>query len=194
MERNNISLKSLLIRKAIHFFFGLISIFLFYLLPNLAPYFFVLAAILFIVFDLWRRRDGKWRKLFYDIFGKMLKLTESKGRITGATTFVMTIAGLSFSFPQIIVFIAILILSVSDPLASIAGRLYPVRKIRNEKSLVGSFTFFLSTIVICYITTPVSPIPLIIASLLVTLIELFAPEIVENILIGFGTATILVLF
>jgi dolichol kinase len=193
LEKNITSLKYFLIRKVIHFFFGLISILLFYQYPSLARYFFVSAAISFIVFDLWRRTKGKWRKLFYDTFGKMLKETESKGRITGATTFLMTIAGLSFSFPQNIVVIAILILSISDPLASIAGKLYPVKRIRNGKSLVGSTAFFLSTLVIYFIAAPISAIPLIFASILVTLIELYAPEIVENILIGFGAAIILVL-
>ena len=193
LETIRIPMKYFLLRKLIHFLFGIISIIALLFIPQITPYLLSLAAVLFIVFDLWRRREGKWRKLFYDTFGKMLKSSESKGRITGATTFLMTIAGLSFSFPQNIVMVAILILSISDPLASITGSLFPVKKIRNEKSLVGSTTFFLSSLVIYYFALPVLVIPLVFASLVITLIELFAPEILENILIGFGAATIFVL-
>lgn len=193
LETSKNSFKYFLVRKLIHFLFGIISITIILFTPEISAYLLSLAAFLFVVFDLWRRREGEWRKFFYTKFGKMLKPSESKRRITGATTFLMTIAGLLFSFQQNIVIVAILILAISDPLASIAGRLYPIKKIRNEKSLVGSITFFLSTVVIYYIATPVLVIPMLMASLLVTLIELFAPELLENILIGFGSATILAL-
>ena len=193
MEKIKIPLKYFLRRKIIHFLFGIISIAIILLLPEESPYVFSLIAILFIIFDLWRRGEGKWREWFYRTFGNMLKSSESKGRITGATTFWMTVAGLYFSLPQNIVTVAVLILSISDPLASIFGRLFPVRKIWHEKSLIGSATFFLSGFVIYYSAAPVFVIPHLFATFLVTLIELFAPELLENILIGFGAAIIFTL-
>jgi dolichol kinase len=193
LETSKNPLEYFLLRKLIHFLFGIISITVILFTPEIAAYLLSLAAFLFVVLDLWRRREGEWQKFFYSKFGKMLKPSESKRRITGATTFLMTVAGLLFSFHQNIVIVAILILAISDPLASIAGKLYPIKKIRNEKSLIGSITFFLSTVVIFYIAVPDLVMLLLIASLMVTLIELFAPELVENILIGFGAATILAL-
>ena len=192
MEKIKIPLKYFLRRKIIHFLFGIISIAIILLLPEESPYVFSLIAILFIIFDLWRRGEGKWREWFYKTFGNMLKSSESKGRITGATTFWMTVAGLYFSLPQNIVIVAVLILSISDPLASIFGRLFPVKRIWHEKSLIGSTTFFLSSFVIYYFAVPAFVIPHLFATLLVTLIELFAPELLENILIGFGAAIIFI--
>jgi dolichol kinase len=193
LEKNEIPLKYFLIRKIIHLLFGIISVTALLLIPNITQYLLLLIAGLFIFFDLLRRREGKWREQFYKTFGNMLKSTEIKGRITGATTFWMTVAGLSFSLPQNIVILAVLILSIADPLASIIGRVFPVKRIWHEKSLMGSATFFLSSFVIYYVAAPSFVIPHLFATFLVTLIELFAPEVLENILIGFGAAIIFTL-
>lgn len=182
-----------LIRKAIHFLFGMIAVLLLYALPQLSPYLFALAAVLFVIFDLWRRLEGQWKKRFHRIFGKLLKASEGKGRITGATTFMLTVAGLSFSFPTKIVITSVLIISISDSLASVAGKLLPMRRIWKEKSLGGSAAFLLSAMTVYHFFLPASFISILFAALLLTLIELFSPEAPENILVGFGAAVILVL-
>lgn len=138
-----------------------------------------------------RRREGKWQRLFHKTFGHMLKPSESKGMITGASTFLLTVAALPFFFNQDVVVVSILVLSISDPLASIAGLFYPVKKIRREKSLTGSAVFFLSCLVILLFFIPESIVYLLITALLTTLVELLAPEVIENIAIGFSLAFII---
>jgi len=180
-----------LIRKTIHFLFGITAIILLYGLPQLSPYLFGLAATLFLIFDLWRRKEGQWKNLFYRIFNKLLKPSELSGQLSGATTFLITVAALLFLFPQDVVMVSILILSISDPLASIAGRLRPIKKIRKGKSLTGSAVFFLSGLIIFGLLIPESIVYLLIAALLTTLVELLAPEVIENIAIGFSVAFII---
>lgn len=183
-----------LIRKAIHFAFGILSIAFLYwhplykIISQFSQYLLALAAILLLLLDLWRRKEGKWKNLFYRVFDKLLKPSERGGRVTGATTFLITVAALPFFFNKEIVIVSILILSISDPLASIAGMLYPLRKIRKEKSLTGSAVFFLSGLMIFFFLIPESVVYLLITALLTTLVELLAPEIIENIAIGFVAA------
>jgi dolichol kinase len=181
-------MKFLLIRKTIHFLFGISAIILLYKLPQFSGYFLGLVAILFFIFDLSRRKEGGWKKLFYRIFNKLLKPSEIGGQLSGATTFLITVAVLPFLFSQSVAVASILILSISDPMASIAGRLQPLRKIRKEKSLMGSAVFFLSVVIILKFFLPQSIIYILITALLTTLVELLAPEVIENIAIGFSAA------
>jgi dolichol kinase len=182
---------SLLIRKTTHFLFGIIAIILIYRLPQLSTYLFALAAILFLIFDLWRRKEGKWKNLFYHLFNKILKPSERGGQLSGATTFLMTVAAIPFFFTRDVVVVSILVLSVSDPLASIAGQWQPIKKIRKEKSLMGSTVFFLSGLIIFQFFISQSLIYVLITALLTTLVELLAPEMIENIAIGFSAAFII---
>lgn len=182
-----------LIRKSIHLLFGIISIALLFWLPALAAKLLLSAASLFLIVDLLRRTSGRLRAAFLQIFGKLLKPSEVSGQITGATTFMIAVSGVSVTYPHVIVVASILILSISDSLASLGGRLFPVQKIRGEKSLTGSLTFFISCLMICWFLIPASFVMLIGAASVVTAIELIAPEAWENILIGFGSAAALLL-
>lgn len=187
----------LVIRKAIHFFFGIISIAFLYgqpfqeILGQRSHYLLALAAIILLLLDLWRRRPGKWRDLFYHIFNRLLKPSERDGQLSGATTFLLTVSALPFLFPKNVVIVSILVLSISDPLASIAGTLKPLKKIRREKSLTGNAVFFLSSLSIFVFFVPGSIPYLLVAALLTTLVELLAPEVIENIAIGFSAAFII---
>lgn len=180
-----------LIRKSIHFLFGIVSILLLFWLPEMATEMLLSAASLFLIVDLLRRIKGRWQIIFQRTFGKLLKPSESGGQITGATTFMIAVAGVSITYPHVIVVASILILSISDSLASIIGKLLPVKKIRREKSLTGSIAFFISCLMICWFLIPASFLMLIAGSLVITVIELFAPQAWENILIGFGSAMVL---
>jgi dolichol kinase len=181
-------MKFLLFRKIIHILFGISAITLLYKLPQFSRYFLGSAAVFSFIFDLWRRREGRWKNLFYRIFNKLLKPSESSGQLSGATTFLITVAVLPFLFAQNVAVVSILILSISDPMASIAGRLQPLKKIRKEKSLMGSATFFISASIILQLFLPQSIIYILITALLTTLVELLAPEVIENIVIGFSAA------
>lgn len=180
-----------LIRKSIHFLFGIFSISSLFWLPAVATELLLSAASLFLFVDLLRRTSGRWQAVFRRIFGKLLKPSESAGQITGATTFMIAVAGVSVTYPHVIVVTSILILSISDSLASIGGKLLPVKKIRGEKSLAGGVTFFISCLMICWFLIPASFFLLVAGSLAITAIELLAPEAWENILIGFGSAAVL---
>lgn len=185
--------KYFLIRKLIHFLSGIFSIALLGQFPSIAKELLLCVASLILIADFLRRKGERWRAIFLSIFGKLLKSSEKEGQITGAATFMITVAILAFIFPYGIVTTSILILSISDPLASIAGKQTPIRKIRKEKTLAGSLIFFISCMIICYFWMPISTLSIIAVSLLITLIELMAPSVWENILIGLGSAMLLLL-
>ncbi|MFQ5584171.1 MAG: hypothetical protein ACE5GL_07035, partial [Calditrichia bacterium] len=161
------------------------------LIPGIAPYLLGCAGALFLLFDLWRKRTGWWQHNFYRIFGRLLKSSEKEGGITGVTMFLITAAVISFIFPQKTAAAALLILTFADPLASLSGGIFPVKKIRGEKSLIGSLTFFLTSLLILSLFFRQSILYLSLVALSVTVAESFAADKLENFIIG-ATAAIMI--
>lgn len=182
-----------LFRNAIHILFGITSVFLLMKMPGVAPYLLGCAAALFLLFDLWRKRSSWWQRNFYHIFGRLLKPSEKEGGITGATMFLITAAVLSFIFPQKTVATALLILTFADPLASLSGGIFPLKKIRGEKSLTGSMVFFLISLLILGLFFRQDILYLSLVALSVTVAELFAAEKLENFIIGAAAAIMIAL-
>ena len=66
-------------------------------------------------------------------------------------------------------------MSISDSFAALVGIKYGKTKIYGKKSLEGSFSFFISTIIILYMfMNNLSPFEYIYISLLITIVELFS--------------------
>tara|TARA_B100000676_G_C18075605_1_gene847421 strand:+ start:2111 stop:2377 length:267 start_codon:yes stop_codon:yes gene_type:complete len=84
-------------------------------------------------------------------------------------------------------------MSISDSFAALVGVKYGKTKIYGKKSLEGSFSFFISTIIILYMfMNNLSTIEYIYISLLITLVELFSfHRINDNLTIPVFAALVL---
>ncbi len=94
----------------------------------------------------------------------------------------------------------VLILSISDPLAGIAGKRYGWKKITSQKTITGTFTFFLSAFIICYVilfflskTGNILCISLGISSV-ACITELITPRGIDNVSIPFSIILSLFIF
>ena len=91
---------------------------------------------------------------------------------------------------------SLLVMSISDSVAALIGVKYGKTKIYGNKSLEGSFSFFLSTLIILYIFMPsFSSFEYVIISILITLVELFSfYRINDNLTIPVFSAILLKYF
>ena len=152
----------------------------------------IIIAIIFTSFDYVRRHIkiiNKCYKLLFKIFTRPI---ENK-RLTGASWVIIGVLLTTILFEEKAAIIGLLVLSISDSLAAIIGLKFGKTKILN-KSLEGSFVFFLSTIIILIILSPLNLILNIIISLLVTFVELFSNyKINDNLSIPLITALLFTL-
>lgn len=96
-----------------------------------------------VVIELIRLENKTFKRMFYRIFGIMMRKHESAD-LTGAS-YLLTATVFSIAiFPRPIAFAALAFLSLGDTLAAIFGIRYGVRKIRGtpSKSLEGSLACF----------------------------------------------------
>jgi phytol kinase len=93
-------------------------------------------------------------------------------------------------FPQFFAALSILVLSVSDSLATIAGHYAGKHVLYKKKTIEGTSVFFASTLVILVLF--VTPIKALVIALLVSATELFTPKYLDdNLTIPFVTGLLL---
>ena len=146
-----------------------------------------------MILDYLRKKNKWWKNTFHKLFDTLLKDSEKKGQITGATMFLITSAILSNTFPNRITEVSILILTFADPFASIVGNKISLKNIWRKKTLGGSLSFFVVSLLILNIYFHSNILYLVICALIVTIIELFSGEFLENFLIGFIAAILITL-
>jgi dolichol kinase len=90
---------------------------------------------------------------------------------------------------------ALMIMILSDPIASVIGIIFGKFKLVGEKTLEGSITFFIITAIVL-ISFKFTSFQVILVALGATLIELFSKEvnIDDNLLIPLVSAGLLVIF
>lgn len=123
------------------------------------------------------------------IFHIMLRESEKKGGLSGATFFMIGTLITVSCFSKIIAIIAICVLVISDTAAAIFGKLIPSKKIIDEKSIAGTLAFFITSVcIVLFFQIPL----LIIACFFTTIIELYAKrlKIDDNILIPLSFASL----
>ena len=135
------------------------------------------------------------KNIYFYFFDRLTRNIEKKNNtFTGATYYLIgcLIVMLFFKDTSIIM-ASLLTMSIADSFAAIIGIKYGVTKIYNNKSLEGSFTFFIISFLILNIFIPTLSIPLcFIISLLVTLVELFSFHYVnDNITIPISCALLI---
>jgi|TARA_B100000809_G_scaffold185928_1_gene184092 dolichol kinase len=183
---SKLSFKNEFKRKIVHFASAIIGLSIIYLDREVILPFLIVSAIIFPLLD-YMRINNKFVSNFYNsYFHSITRSFESK-KLTGAS-FVFWGALITYIlFEPKVAGIALIVMSLADANAAIIGVGYGNTKLLN-KSLEGSFAFYVTTFTILYIFK----IPLIISlfiSVIATFTELIEiPKINDNISIPLSVA------
>ena len=177
-------------RKAIHYFSSLIPIiYQFFFTRNEAV---VIIGILFIgivVAELMRMHLPALRRLYYRLFGWMIRPHEFHNHFTGATYVFMGAFLAIFLFPKEVAVTSLLILTVGDPTACLVGLSIGRIKIYNNKTLEGALAFIFVSLIA---TVWISSIPFwikLIGVIVACCVEVFHRKIDDNVLIPLISGT-----
>jgi len=102
----------------------------------------LIAASMVVALEVLRRYSTEWNKFLSEKIFRVLAHPSERHRITGSTYFILALAVVTILFPKPAVELAILILALADPAASIAGRRWGKQKLYGNKSYVGTGFFF----------------------------------------------------
>tara|TARA_B100001287_G_scaffold160059_2_gene134518 strand:+ start:2398 stop:3006 length:609 start_codon:yes stop_codon:yes gene_type:complete len=174
---SNFNYKNEILRKLIHLFDSVIPLSLFYISRENLLFILTPITIIFIILDFARHHISYLGKIYSTFFNIVTREIEQKrNNVTGASYYLLGCLIVVYFFQDInIIISSLLIMSISDSFAALIGVKYGKTKIYGKKSLEGSFSFFVSTIIILYMfMNNLSPFEYIYISLLITLVELFS--------------------
>ena len=174
---SNFNYKNEILRKLIHLFDSVIPLSLFYISRENLLFILTPITIIFVILDFARHHItylGKIYSTFFDIVTR--EIEQKRNNVTGASYYLLGCLIVVYFFQDInIIISSLLIMSISDSFAALIGVKYGKTKIYGKKSLEGSFSFFVSTIIILYMfMNDLSSFQYIYISLLITLVELFS--------------------
>ena len=186
---SKLSFKDEFKRKIVHFASSIIGLSAIYLDRNVVFPTLVISSVLFPMLD-YLRINNKLISNFYNIYFNSITRSFEANKFTGAS-FVLWGALLTYIlFEPKVAGISLIVMSLSDAMAAIIGVGFGKTKVLN-KTLEGSFAFFITTLIILYFFK----IPLIVSlfiSTLATVTELVEiPKINDNISIPIAVALLL---
>ncbi|OGB61794.1 MAG: hypothetical protein A2Y94_05085 [Caldithrix sp. RBG_13_44_9] len=179
-----------ILRKMIHLGSGLFLIFF----AQKSFWYFLLFGILVlftIILDLGRNFNSAWNRIFLRFFGQMLKDSERHGKWLGATSLWLGLFLSFIIFPLNNFKIAASVAVLADAIAAIGGKLAPYHYIRNSKTFVGSLLFVITAILLFGQYWNIPLLPTVLMSIILALIELYSPEVIENINITIGNSLLI---
>ena len=192
---SNFNYKNEILRKLIHLFDSVIPLSLFYISRENLLFILTPVTIIFIILDFSRHHITFLGKIYSTFFNIVTREIEQKrNNVTGASYYLLGCLIVVYFFHDInIIISSLLIMSISDSFAALVGIKYGKTKIYGKKSLEGSFSFFISTIIILYMfMNNLSPFEYIYISLLITIVELFSfHRINDNLTIPVFAALVL---
>jgi dolichol kinase len=142
-------------------------------------------AILSLVIDLVRYYSGPVSKLFYSLFGFLLReheVNKKKKTLTGATYVLLAAALVVAIFPKVFVIPAVAVLILGDIAAALIGRKFGRHKFL-AKSLEGTLAFFIVGSLVIFVTPKIQNLP---AEYIIGIIAVAAGAIAENISYGWA--------
>ncbi|HCY74817.1 MAG TPA: dolichol kinase [Ignavibacteriales bacterium] len=185
IDNGTIHYRDELVRKLIHLFSLSIPI-IYYFIPTSISITILASLTLFaLIVDGGRFFSKKFAKLFYRVFGFLLRkheLDKEKKNLTGATYVLISALICAIIFPKIIFVTAFSILIISDSLAALIGRKFGKRKFL-RKSFIGTLSFFISASIVVLFTPKIGNFPM---EYIIGFIAAFVGAIVENISYGFA--------
>lgn len=185
IDNGTIHYRDELVRKLIHLFSLSIPI-IYYFTPR-SDGILILSILTFValVLDLARYLSRAVGKIFYKIFGFLLRkheLDSRKKNLNGATYVLISALICVILFPKVLFITAFTILIISDTMAALIGRKFGKHKFLS-KSLEGTLAFFISASIVVFFTPKFEYLP---AEYLIGLIAAAVGAIVENISFGFA--------
>ena len=142
-----------------------------------------ITSLFAISIELLRKNIEIVTDLFDHWFGSMLRVSESKGGLTGATWLLFGWTITAFIFEMTVAVAALIFLAVGDSFAAIVGKLYPVGRI-GDKTLSGALAgFIVSFGVVLLVIHTLPPIILFLGAFSAMFIELLPLKINDNLTI-----------
>ena len=187
------SYKREILRKLFHLSTCIFALMLLYFGKNICIPIFLSIAIIFFTLDFLRLKNRRIQKLYNIFFGIVTKNYE-ENQITSASYVFLSLIIVTIIFEVQIASSALLIMSLSDPIASLIGRAYGEFHIFG-KSLEGSIAFFIVSVVILYSFNFPSDTVLYV-SVLSTLVELFSDRfhVDDNLSVPITVSILLFIF
>jgi dolichol kinase len=157
IDNGTIHYRDELVRKLIHLCSLAIPVIYYFIPQSTAIIILAIFTIAAILLDLGRYLSNEIGRIFYKIFGFLLRKHEldAKKRNLNGATYVFISALLSvIIFPKVIFITAFTILIVCDSMAALIGRKFGRHKFLS-KSLEGTLAFFISAIIVVLLTPKV---------------------------------------
>jgi len=180
IDYGTIQYKDELFRKLIHLTSLSIPIVYYFISTESAAIILAVLAGVALIIDLARYFHPEIGKIFYKIFGFLLREHEvdhKKKNLNGATYVLISALISVLIFPKPIFISAFTILIISDSLAALIGRKFGKRKFLS-KSFEGTLTFFISACVVILFTPKIGNF---FEEYLIGIIGSFVGAIVENV-------------
>jgi dolichol kinase len=180
IDRGTILYKDELLRKTIHLTSLSIPIIYYFISSETAAIILAVLAGLALIIDWTRYLSPDVGKIFYKIFGFLLREHEvdhQKRNLNGATYVLISALVGVLIFPKLIFIAAFSILIVSDSLAALIGRKFGKRKFLS-KSFEGTLAFFISACIVILFTPKIGNFS---EEYLIGFIAAFVGAITENI-------------
>jgi dolichol kinase len=152
----------------------------------------LVAAAVLVTLEVIRRYSSRWNKFLSEKVFRVVAHPSERHRITGSTYFIVALAIITVLFPKRPVEVAVLILAFADPAASITGRLWGKRKLYNNKSYVGTGSFFavawitaiiFLTLAVKDLSTPHAVVAALIIATAGTIVEALSTRLDDNLTI-----------
>lgn len=185
IDNGTIHYRDELVRKLIHLFSLSIPIIYYFISRSDAILILSILTFVALILDLTRYLSPSVGKIFYKIFGFLLRkheLDTRKKNLNGATYVLISALICVILFPKILFITAFTILIISDSMAALIGRKFGRHKLLS-KSLEGTLAFFISASIVVFITPKVNDLPM---EYLIGIIAAAVGAIVENISFGFA--------
>ena len=179
---NNI-IKSEFARKAIHLSNSIIPFSYYYFLPDKLDMIIILASCLILCFfiEIYRKINQKISIFFSNWFEFMMRDSEKKGEITGATWVFVGALFTILLVPDPYNIISLLFLSFGDTFAAIIGMKFPYIKL-GRKTLSGSIAGFFACLAIgLVIDLPIAYEIIIFGAFTAMLIEILPLAVNDNV-------------
>lgn len=174
-----------LLRKSIHLGSLSIPIIYYFITKELALMLLIPVTIFSIFLDFGRYIFPALGKLFYSLFGFMLReheMDQRKKNLSGATYVFISALIVIIIFPKLFAILGLAVLIIGDTSAALIGRKFGKHKFLS-KSLEGTLAFFLSSIVVVFLTPKVEGNWL---EYLIGIIAVGIAAIAENISYGYA--------
>jgi len=184
-DQATINYKDELVRKLIHLCSLSIPIIVYFIPRTVSITILSFLAAAAIILDLSRYMYSPVGKIFYAIFGFMLRkheVDEKKKNLNGATYVFISALICIIIFPKILFITGFTILIISDSSAALIGRKFGKHKFL-AKSLEGTLAFFVSASIVVLFTPKIDHLA---TEYLIGIIAAAVGAIVENISFGFA--------